>query len=1761
MKQFVWHWKQSGIAAVFALILVLLFPSMASAQTLGISGGVQTYSTLTNTAVTMTGKSELHVTGTSSPIAGTTINLNSPDAWFWLDNIRPQTVNSTYLSQIRISGSAAVQGTNVRVVQYALGTVVIPHAPSYQPLQAWSGPNFSGTSQKFSLYTYYNTAAALGVLNSNVSSFKLKRGYMATFATQANGTGSSKVYVAQDSDVEVSLLPDSLNNAIQFVRVFPWRWVSKKGSCDVSADTLNSAWFYNWNNNQSSSLNWEYVPIRQQRWWPGYPTNKPDSTHLSGYNEPNNPVEDAYKTLNNGSVDAAISAWPELLECGLRVGSPAVTDGGESWLYSFMDKAKAANLRVDYVTIHFYRAGYSSTQLYNWLKGIHDRTGKPIWVTEFNNGANWTSGADPTLQQNATVIGSFINMMNSTPWIERYAVYSNVEDVRKMVDSSGNLTPAGTVYKNTASPIGYIQEPTTSTEHRGIAHLPFDGNALDTSGYNNDGTAVDNPTYTNGSQGQAIQLDGANSYVQMPTGMASGASFSFAGWIYWDGGSNWQRIFDFGNGSSQYLFLTPQSGSGTLRFAIKNGGAEQIVETSALPTGKWTHVALTLTGGVAKLYVDGALKTTNSAVTIKPGDFSPAVNYIGKSQFSDPLFKGRLDDVYIADSAFTAAQIAAMMTNTAPQFTSTTIYRGPAHTGVALSATLAGAATDPDAGDSITYSKTSGPSWLTVATNGTLSGTPSTSVQGTQEFVVTATDSKGASASVNLFIYLAEFDGVYSLTPKHVTGKVLDVLNANPADGASLVINTYTGASSQRFMVEMQSDGTYRIRTSLTGNRAVNLPNGTTTNGTKIKLGDDTGNDSQRWVITQISDGWYQIAPKNNLAKGIDVNGASTQNGALVQSWDYSGGTNQLWHLTPSTELYSTELPDGLYRLMPRHATGKALAVLNNDPNNSASLGIWTTDKSDSQKFLVDVQSDGTYRIRTNLTGNRAVELPSGTTTNGTKIKLWDNNNLAPQRWYLIPLDNGWYKIAPKGDITKSMDVNGVSTQDGALVQSWDYWGGTGQQWQFTLASIPNVAPTISSVSITPVNPTTNSMLAATVSASDANDDTLTYSYVWKKNDIVLGGETGSMLDLSTVGNGDRGDKITVTATVNDGTVNSAAMTAEAVTIGNSAPVVSSVNLTPSTPGTNSTLSATVSATDADGDNVTYTYVWKKNGSVIAGETGATLDLSKSGNGDDGDSITATVTANDGSADSVAVTSGGSIINTLNTAPSVVSISPSSATDTVGNSRTFTVTVSDGNGVGDIKNVWFLANTVLDWSDGATLVYDKVNNQLFLRDNDHFNGPITPGSGTLSNGAVTIVGSSVVVTPQANGTTLAITFAMQVKNGMVGTNGVWGRVEDLAGTTDQSANNGQFGFVQKATWRVNGTSGTQQAPTLTVTPGVRGTITPETVGSEFNVTLDLTDANGLGDIQSAYILVNDKGNFGWSNGFTLYYEARTNRLYLRSTDGNSFLGGFVVGQGTGTLENEAGSIRLSGCTMTPITNGVRLVIVVTPKSALVGTKQVWTRIQDLVGNVAADSNVTFGFKSEGLLVISNAQEAKPSASVSIAGTAAGIGTSHTVATATETTFTLNLSDTDGAGELKSGWLLINQPGVLDWTNCIALVYEARNNVLRLRSTDGSRFSDAIVGTTTGTLSNGAVSIRLSGTSVTRTAQGITLTLAVTPKAGFTGTKQIWSRVEDTVGNVQAGQDAAQGYNTEGTVQITNNASVNNASATNGLSSTPSAPNS
>ncbi|MEO7319791.1 MAG: LamG-like jellyroll fold domain-containing protein [Chthoniobacteraceae bacterium] len=776
-------WRSSARWLVAALLFA---PLLAAGQTLNINNDVQTVATLTNTTVTMTGKAELHVTGAGDPITGCVINLNSAEAWFFLDNIAPSQA-STFLGRVRVNGAAAVLDTNVRVTQYLLGAVVIPHAPGFTPMEVFDGANFTGPSKLLRLYTYYGDTN-LGALKTAVSSFKLKRGYMATLGQQANGTGLNKVYVAQDGDLEVSVLPATLNNAVRYVRVFPWRWTLKKGWAGGGGGEVRPLWSYDWGASANSTLDVEYVPMRHNEWWDAYPNSKTNITHLLGYNEPERSDQ------GNISVAGAIAHWPELMATGLRLGAPAPSDGGLSWLYDFIDQCDALGYRVDFVPVHYYRSYWNAgdpagaaAQFYNFLRAVHDRVKRPLWVTEWNNGANWTSDPDPTFPQQQATIAAMIDMLDNTPFVERYSVYNWVEDVRRMIWDDGSLTPAGVTYRDNASPLAYRQELADAVSSP-AAHYLFEGNARDSSGNGNDGTQVGAPTFAAGKFSQSITLDGTTDYVQLPPQIADSTDFSFGAWVYWSGGANWQRLFDFGESTSRYLFLSPKSGGNNLRFAIKNGGSEQQLNwNAALPGNTWTHVAVTIAGTTGKLFVNGALVNSNTAMDINPVDCATKFNYLGKSQFADPLFNGRLDDVRFFTTALSDAQVATMASGVPPQFSANPLVKAGAIKLQPYTATIAGDATGGTG--AMTFRKVSGPAWLAVAANGSLTGVPGSKDGGLNTFLVRATNSTGAMHTTTLQISVADASGLiaryaFDSTANASVGTAHGVTTGGPAYAA-----------------------------------------------------------------------------------------------------------------------------------------------------------------------------------------------------------------------------------------------------------------------------------------------------------------------------------------------------------------------------------------------------------------------------------------------------------------------------------------------------------------------------------------------------------------------------------------------------------------------------------------------------------------------------------------------------------------------------------------------------------------------------------------------------------------------------------------------------------------------------------------------------------------------------------------------------------------------------------------------------------------
>lgn len=194
-----------------------------------------------------------------------------------------------------------------------------------------------------------------------------------------------------------------------------------------------------------------------------------------------------------------------------------------------------------------------------------------------------------------------------------------------------------------------------------VMQLGFEQNYQDSTVNLNHSAIYGTTEYVSGKIGNnAINLNGSTTFIQLPTHVANQQEITIAAWVNWRGAGGWQRIFDFGNDQTQYMFLTPNNGSGKMRFAIKNGANEQTLDAPSLNIGKWTHVAITLSVSGAKLYADGVKVAESDAINISPLDFKPILNYIGRSQFPDLLFRGYIDDFRIYNYALPQETISTL---------------------------------------------------------------------------------------------------------------------------------------------------------------------------------------------------------------------------------------------------------------------------------------------------------------------------------------------------------------------------------------------------------------------------------------------------------------------------------------------------------------------------------------------------------------------------------------------------------------------------------------------------------------------------------------------------------------------------------------------------------------------------------------------------------------------------------------------------------------------------------------------------------------------------------------------------------------------------------------------------------------------------------------------------------------------------------------------------------------------------------------------
>ena len=223
--------------------------------------------------------------------------------------------------------------------------------------------------------------------------------------------------------------------------------------------------------------------------------------------------------------------------------------------------------------------------------------------------------------------------------------------------------------------------------------------------------------------------------------------------------------------------------------------------------------------------------------------------------------------------------------------------------------------------------------------------------------------------------------------------------------------------------------------------------------------------------------------------------------------------------------------------------------------------------------------------------------------------------------------------------------------------------------------TVSNTAPVLTGVTLSTVAPTENDTITVSLgAASDDDGDSITYSYDWYVNGSMVS-TSGSLLPNRF----NKGDSIYVVVTPWDGSALGTPITSDTATGANTAPTVTTVTLSSSTVYTNDTLTAAVSATDLDGDTLSYSYDWYVDGVPRGSATSATL--SGATYFDKGQSIYVVITPNDGSVDGTTGTS--STVTVSNTAPTEPGVEVTPADAVEGDDLTCAVTTASTDADGD----------------------------------------------------------------------------------------------------------------------------------------------------------------------------------------------------------------------------------------------------------------------------------------------------------------------------------------------------------------------------------------------------------------------------------------------------------------------------------------------
>jgi hypothetical protein len=528
---------------------------------------------------------------------------------------------------------------------------------------------------------------------------------------------------------------------------------------------------------------------------------------------------------------------------------------------------------------------------------------------------------------------------------------------------------------------------------------------------------------------------------------------------------------------------------------------------------------------------------------------------------------GTVNGTPSAQSSTQSFTINVSADNDAPSITSSA--NTTATEGVAYGYTVT--ATDPES-QTLTYSLTTAPAGMTIgASSGVISWTPPQALSNytasvtvrvtdgtnpvTQSFTVNVSADNDAPAFTSVDITTASENSLYSYTVTATDPESQTLAYSLTTAPAGMTIDASSGVIG---WTPPEADSSY------TANVTVRVTDGTNPVTRSFTITVTSSNDAPSFTSTDVT------SATEGVAYGYTVTATDPEGGTLSYS------------LTTAPAGMTIGASSGVIGWTPPQALGNYTAnvtVRVTDGTNpvTRSFTITVSADNDAPSFtssdVTSVAEDTAYSYTVTATDPESQTLTYSLTTAPTGMTIGASSGAI-----------GW---------TPPLNFNGTAN---VTVRVTDGTNPVARSFSITVTAV-NDAPVVTSTAVT--SSPEDTAYSYTVTASDVDGDTLSYSLTTKPTGMVIGASSGVISWTPSLNfNG----TVNVTVQVSDGTAADTQSFVLTITAVNDAPVITSTAVTAD--DGSGTYSYDVNATDIDGDTMVFSLVSAPTGMTINSSTG-----------------------------------------------------------------------------------------------------------------------------------------------------------------------------------------------------------------------------------------------------------------------------------------------------------------------------------------------------------------------------------------------------------------------------------------------------------------------------------------------------------------------------------------------------------------------------